>query len=211
MATAGTTMRRLAEPCRLGRVLTGLAAVALALTLVAGAVHSAQDKQAGEILVKAPQAVLMDAESGAIMFQRNGDELVHPGGMSKLMVLAMVFKALQVGEVKLTDEFFMSEYAWRRGGAPSGNPAMFAPVGTRATLEDLIKGIAVQSGYDAAMSFPENMGGNEGLFAQRMTEEGRRIGLRKAVFKNATGFFHAEHQMTAREVALLARHIVKTY
>src|SRR5262245_21890705 len=128
-------MHALAEPCRSRRVLPGLAAAALALALLASAVHSAQDKQAGEILVKAPQAVLMDAESGAIMFQRSGDELTHPGGMSKLMVLAMVFKALQAGEVKLSDEFFMSEYAWRRGGAPSGNPAMFVPVGTRATLE----------------------------------------------------------------------------
>jgi serine-type D-Ala-D-Ala carboxypeptidase (penicillin-binding protein 5/6) len=204
-------MRALAERYWRGLVLPAIPAAALMLALLTGAAQSAQDKQAGEILVRAPQAVLMDAESGAIMFQRNGDELMHPGSMSKLMVLAVVFKALQAGEVKLTDEFFMSEYAWRRGGAPSGNPAMFVPVGTRATLEDLIKGITVQSGNDAAISIAENMGGNEGLFAQRMTEEARRIGLKKAVFKNATGFFHAEHQMTAREVAMLARHIIKTY
>ena len=91
--------------------------------------------------VKAPQAVLMDAESGAVMFQRNGDELMYPASMSKLMLLAVVFKALKAGEVKLEDEFFMSEYAWRKGGAPSGTSAMFVPVGTKATLDELLKGI----------------------------------------------------------------------
>ena len=153
----------------------------------------------------------MDAESGAIMFQRSGEELMHPASMSKLMLLAVVFKALKAGEVKLEDEFFMSEYAWRKGGAPSGTSAMFVPVGTKATLDELLKGIIVQSGNDAAISIAENMGGNEGKFAQRMTEEARQIGLKKSVFKNATGFFHPEHQMTARELAMLARHIIKTY
>jgi D-alanyl-D-alanine carboxypeptidase (penicillin-binding protein 5/6) len=194
-----------------GGILRALIAATMVVGLCAGAAHSAQDKPTGEIVIKAQQAVLMDADSGAIMFQRNGEELINPASMSKLMVLAVVFKALQAGEVKLTDEFFMSEYAWRRGGAPSGNAAMFVPVGTRATLEDLIKGITVQSGNDAAIAIAENMGGNEGLFAQRMTEEARRIGLKKSVFKNATGFFHVEHQMTARELAMLARHIIKTY
>ena len=105
----------------------------------------------------------------------------------------------------------MSEYAWRKGGAPSGTSAMFVPVGTKATVEELIKGIIVQSGNDAAISVAENMGGNEGVFAQRMTEEARRLGLKKSVFKNATGLLHPEHQMTARELAMLARHIIKTY
>ena len=153
----------------------------------------------------------MDAETGAIMFQRNGEELMHPASMSKLMLLAVVFKALKAGEVKLEDQFFMSEYAWRKGGAPSGTSAMFVPVGTKATVDELLKGIIVQSGNDAAISIAENMGGNEGKFAQRMTEEARQLGLKKSVFRNATGLFHPEHLMTARELAMLARHIIKTY
>ena len=183
----------------------------MALGLLSGAVRSAQEKATGDIVIKAPQAVLMDAESGAVMYQRNGDELMYPGSMSKLMLLEVVFKSLQAGEVKLEDEFFMSEFAWRKGGAPSGTSAMFVPVGTKATLDELLKGIIVQSGNDAAISIAENMGGNEGAFAQRMTEEARRLGLRKSTFRNATGLFHAEHQMTARELAMLARHIIKTY
>jgi serine-type D-Ala-D-Ala carboxypeptidase (penicillin-binding protein 5/6) len=171
----------------------------------------AQSQTAGEIVLKAPQAVLMDAESGAIMYQRNGEELMHPASMSKLMLLAVVFKALKAGEVKLEDQFFMSEYAWRKGGAPSGTSAMFVPVGSKASLDELLKGVIVQSGNDAAISIAENMGGNEGTFARRMTEEARQIGLKKSVFKNATGLPHPEHQMTARELAMLARHIIKTY
>ncbi len=192
-------------------LLCGLVAATAALVLLSSAARPAQEKSSGEITLKAPQALLMDAESGGVMYQRNGDELMYPASMSKLMTLAVVFKALKAGEISPQDEFFMSEYAWRKGGAPSGTSAMFVPVGTKATVEDLIKGIIVQSGNDAAISIAENMGGNESVFAQSMTEEARRLGLRKSVFKNATGLFHPEHQMTARDLAVLARHLIKTY
>jgi D-alanyl-D-alanine carboxypeptidase (penicillin-binding protein 5/6) len=167
--------------------------------------------QSGEVVVKGAQAILMDAETGGVLYARNSDEPMFPGNMTKLMTLAVVFKALEDRKVKLDDQLFMSEFAWRRGGAPSGNAAMFVPVGTKASLDDLIKGIAVQSGNDAAISIAENLGGNEGQFARRMTEEARQIGLKKSVFRNATGFHDPAHQMTVREIALLARHIIKTY
>ena len=167
--------------------------------------------QSGEVLVRAAQAILMDADTGAVLYQRNADELMSPASMSKLMLVAVAFKALKAGEIKLQDQFFMSEYAWRKGGAPSGSSAMFVPVGTRATVEDLLRGITVQSGNDAAIAIAENMGGNEGQFAKRMTAEARELGLKKSVFKNATGFYDPDHLMTARELALLARHIIKTY
>ena len=129
----------------------------------------------------------MDAASGAIMFQRGADDLIYPASMSKLMLLAVTFKALKAGQIKLDDEFFMSEYAWRRGGAPSGTSAMMVPVGKKAKLDELLKGIIVQSGNDAAISVAENIAGNESLFAKRMMEEARPIGLKKSTFKNATG------------------------
>jgi serine-type D-Ala-D-Ala carboxypeptidase (penicillin-binding protein 5/6) len=164
-----------------------------------------------DTLVKAPHAILVDADSGATLFQHNADELIYPASMSKLMVLAMVFKALTAGEIQLSDEWLMSEFAWRRGGAPSGTSAMMVPVGTKATVEDLLKGIIVQSGNDAAIAVAEALGGNEGLFAEQMTQEARRIGLKKSVFKNATGLFHPEHQMTVRELAMLARYLIHQY
>src|SRR5262245_65656451 len=153
----------------------------------------------------------MDADTGAIMYQRNADELMHPASMSKLMTLAVVFKALKAGEIKLSDEFLMSEKAGRKGVAPSGTSAMFVPLGTKATVEELIKGITVQSGNDAAISIAENMAGAEDVFADRMTQEARDLGLKKSVFKNATGLYQPEHQMTARELAMLARHVIQEY
>ena len=165
----------------------------------------------GDVVVKSAQAILMDADSGAVMFQRNADDLVSPASMSKLMLLAVTFKALSAGEIKLTDELLMSENSWRKGGAPSGTSAMFVSVGTREKLEELIKGIIVQSGNDAAMAVAENVGGSESAFAKRMTDEARQIGLKKSVFKNSTGLYDPEHLMTVRELAILARHIIRTY
>jgi D-alanyl-D-alanine carboxypeptidase (penicillin-binding protein 5/6) len=191
-------------------VWCALAGVAMAAGLLAQAA-GALAAQGREVVVKGTQAILMDAETGGVLYQRSAEEPMHPANMTKLMVLAVTFKALKAGEIKLEDEFFMSEFAWRRGGAPSGHTAMFVPVGTKATVSDLIKGIIVQYGNDAAISIAENMGGNEGQFARRMTEEARQIGLKKSVFRNATGFPDPAQQMTVREIALLARHIIRTY
>lgn len=185
--------------------------VATALLIAATLAPRTAYAQSGEAGVKAPNAILMDADTGAVMFQRNADDLIYPASMSKLMVLAIVFKALKAKEIKLDDEFFMSEYSWRKGGAPSGTSAMFVPVGTKATVEELIKGITVQSGNDAALAIAENMGGNEPGFVKRMNEEARALGLKKSTFRNATGLYEPEHQMTARDLAILARHIIKTY
>lgn len=195
--------------CRL--LLRCLLAAALVVGL-AGEVGKPVLAQGGDtVVVKAPHAVLMDADTGAIMFQRGADDLMYPASMSKLMVLAVLFKALKAGEVKLEDELLMSEYAWRKGGAPSGTSAMFVPVGTKASIEDLLKGIAVQSGNDAAIAIAEGVGGNEPTFVQQMQAEARRIGLKKSVFKNPTGLHHPEHQMTARELAMLARFLIREY
>lgn len=185
---------------------------AAALALVAGPLSApVLAQQSGEVLIKSPQAILMDADTGAIMFQRSADELVPPASMSKLMLLLLIFQALKSGELKLDADFLMSEYAWRTGGAPSRTSSMFVPLGKTATVEELIKGIIVQSGNDAAISVAENMRGSEGMFAKAMTEEARRLGLKKSVFKNATGLYHPEHLMTVREIAVLARHLIKEY
>jgi D-alanyl-D-alanine carboxypeptidase (penicillin-binding protein 5/6) len=167
--------------------------------------------QSGEVVLKSTQAILMDADSGAVLFQRNADQLVPPASMSKLMLLIMMFMALRSGEIKLDSDFLMSEYAWRTGGAPSRTVSMFVPLGKTATVDELLKGIIVQSGNDAAISVAENMLGSEPLFAEAMTAEARRLGLKKSVFKNATGLHHPEHLMTVREIAHLARHIIREY
>jgi serine-type D-Ala-D-Ala carboxypeptidase (penicillin-binding protein 5/6) len=167
--------------------------------------------QSGEVVVKSPQAILMDADSGAILFQRNADDLVSPASMSKLMLLLMLFNALKAGEVTLDTDVVMSQHAWRTGGAPSRGSAMFVPLGKTAKIDELLKGVVVQSGNDAAIAIAEKLSGSETAFAQAMTDTARRLGLKKSVFRNATGLYDAEHLMTVRELAVLARMLINDY
>lgn len=183
------------------------------LVLLAGAIPEFALAQgtAREFTTRARQAALMDYDTGAILFQVNGDELRPPASMSKLMTLAVVFKAMQAGQIKGDDEFVMSLNAWKRGGAPSRTSSMFVPLNTKARLNELIQGIIVQAGNDAAIAIAEGMAGNEENFAGKLNEEARRIGLRRSTFRNATGLPQAGHLATARELAMLARHLIREY
>jgi serine-type D-Ala-D-Ala carboxypeptidase (penicillin-binding protein 5/6) len=206
-------MRTVSGPCAAHLGVRCAVALVFAVGQIATTLPpaAAQQQQSGEPVLKSPRAILMDADTGAILLQRNADELVPPASMSKLMLLILVFMALRSGELKLDADFRMSLNAWRTGGAPSRTSSMFVPLGKTATVEELLKGIIVQSGNDAAISIAENMKGSEALFAEAMTEEARRLGLKKSVFKNATGLPHPEHLMTVREIAVLARHIIREF
>lgn len=179
--------------------------------LVSATGSEVQAQASGEFTTRAKRAILMDAESGAVLFQFNADELAPPASMSKLMTLEVLFQAMKQGKVKPEDEFLMSEYAWRTGGAPSGTSAMFVPINTKARVDELVQGIIVQSGNDAAIAVAEALGGTEQGFAKMMEEEARKLGLKKSTFRNSTGLETSEHLMTARELALLARHIIREY
>lgn len=167
--------------------------------------------QSGEVVVKSPQAILMDADSGGILFQRNADDLVPPASMSKLMLLILVFNALRAGEITPETEVMMSEHAWRTGGAPSRTSAMFVPLGKTAKVDELLRGIIVQSGNDASIALAERLSGSEQKFAEAMTGQARRLGLKNSTFKNATGLYHREHLSTMRELATMARIIIRDY
>jgi D-alanyl-D-alanine carboxypeptidase (penicillin-binding protein 5/6) len=191
------------------RTLT-VAAVLLGL-LPAWLTAVADAQQSGGFTTKAPNAILMDYDSGSIIFQKAADELVPPASMSKLMTLAVLFKALKEGKLKPEDEFLTSEYAWRTGGAPSGTSAMFIPINTKTPVSELIQGIVVQSGNDACITVAEGMAGSVPAFAKIMEAEARRIGMPKSTFRNSTGLHDPEHLMTARELGTLARYIIKKY
>lgn len=171
----------------------------------------AQGAAPAEMTTRAKYAILMDALTGAVLFQHNADDLSPPASMSKLMTLAVVFRAIKEGRIKLEDEFLFSVNAWRTGGAPSGTSAMFVPVNTRERLDEMLKGIIIQSGNDACIAIAEGIAGTEAGFAKMMTDEARRLGLPKSTFRNSTGLNDPDHLMTARELALLARHLITEY
>jgi D-alanyl-D-alanine carboxypeptidase (penicillin-binding protein 5/6) len=178
---------------------------------MAGSALAQQGAAPAEMTTRAKQAILMDANTGAVLFQHNADELAPPASMSKLMTLAVIFRGLKDGRIKPEDEILFSVNAWRTGGAPSGTSAMFVPVNTRERLDEVLKGIVIQSGNDACIAVAEAMAGSEAAFAKMMTDEARRLGLSKSTFRNSTGLHDPEHLMTARELALLARHLMQNY
>ena len=159
----------------------------------------------------APFAVLLDSDTGAVLYEKAADDLMVPASMAKLMTLEVLFNEIAQGRVRLEDEFVISESAWRRGGGVSGGSTMFAVLNSRVKVSDLILGMAVQSGNDAAIAVAEGIAGSEGAFATRMTARARELGLRKSTFTNATGTGDPEQKVTARELAQLANHIVRTY
>lgn len=191
--------------------LTAAAAVFVMAAVSAGAVAREAATPPGSFETKAKHAILMDADANLVLFEKDADALVPPASMSKLMTLAVVFRELKAGHIKLETEFPVSEHAWRTGGAPSGSSAMFAPLNSKVTVSDLIQGITVQSGNDAAIILAEGVSGSEDAFAKEMNKYAREIGLTKSNFVNSTGLPAEGHVMTARELAMLARYLIYTY
>jgi D-alanyl-D-alanine carboxypeptidase (penicillin-binding protein 5/6) len=158
-----------------------------------------------------PAALLLDPESDSVLFEHNGDQLVAPASLAKLMTLEFVFNEIRQGRVKLTDEFVISENAWRKGGAPSHGSTMFAAIHSRIPLDDLLHGIIVDSANDACIAIAEALAGNEAEFGAKLTQRAREIGLEKSTFTNATGYSDPGLHVTVRDLAQLARHIMQTY
>ncbi len=156
----------------------------------------------------AGNAILMDLTTGAVLFEKNADELMPPASMSKLMTLYMVFSRLKEGSLSLEDSFSVSENAWRKGGAKSGSSTMFLKPNSRVKVEDLLRGIIVQSGNDACIVVAEGLASSETAFAEEMTARARRIGLEKSVFRNSTGWPDPDHVVTTRELAILAKRTI---
>lgn len=172
----------------------------LCLTLFAGSTL------AQSIETPAREAFVFDLNTGAVLLEKNADELMPPASMSKLMTVTMVFERLKEGSLKLDDTLPVSEKAWKKGGSK-----MFVEVDTRVAISDLLRGIIVQSGNDACIVIAEGLGGSEEGFAEAMTSRARELGLEKSTFRNATGWPDPNHKMTARELGLLAKHIIQDF
>jgi D-alanyl-D-alanine carboxypeptidase (penicillin-binding protein 5/6) len=161
--------------------------------------------------IGAPHAILIDAQYGGVLFERDADRLIFPASLAKLMTAEYVFHEIKEGRIKLTDEYMVSENAWRKGGAPSHGSTMFAALYSKVSVDDLLHGMIIQSANDACIVLAEGIAGNEAEFGNKLTQRAREIGLEKSVFTNSNGLPDPNEKVTTRELAMLARHIIRTY
>ena len=159
----------------------------------------------------APNAMLIEAATGTVLYEKNADQLIPPASLAKLMTAEVVFNEIREGGLKLDDEFPISVNAWRKGGAPSGGSTMFAILHSKVKIEDLIKGVIIQSANDACIALAEGIAGNETEFARLMNGRARELGLTLSNFGNSTGLPDPDMRVTVRELARLAQHIVRSY
>lgn len=184
-----------------------LAAACLAALVVA----APEPAYAQEFETQAPIAILHDVASGSSLIEKGADTPFAPASLVKVMTALVVFEAIAKSRISLDEEFVVSVNAWRRGGAPSGSATMFTVPGARIKVSDLLLGLLVQSGNDAAITLAEGLAGSEERFVAMMNEVGQRLGLRQTTFRNATGFSHPEQRTTARDMIRLATHVIATH
>jgi len=154
----------------------------------------------------AREAILIDDTTGTVLFEKNADQRMPPSSMSKMITVYMLFSRLAEGALSLDDTFPVSEKAWRKGGSK-----MFVEVGKRVRVEDLIQGIVVQSGNDAAIVAAEGMAGSEAAFVTELNTLAKRLGMTRSTFKNASGWPEEGHLTIARDLATLAHHTIHDF
>ncbi|MBI37335.1 MAG: D-alanyl-D-alanine carboxypeptidase [Alphaproteobacteria bacterium] len=169
-------------------------------------ITSTNNVLAASFVTNAKHAILIDYNTDTVLFEKQADEKMFPASMSKIMTALLVFDRLKEGILELDTKLLVSEKAWRMGGSK-----MFVRVGDEVSVRDLLRGVIVQSGNDASIVFAEAIGGTEAEFAELMTNRAKQIGLKNTTFKNATGWPDSQHVTTARDLALLAKYVIKEY
>lgn len=191
--------------------------ILLTISLIIGLTISAQAKEEKAphfsgvkstpgVDVKAPQAYMVDLQTGAILLEKNADQKMAPSSMSKIVTAHLVFERLKSGDVKLDDLLHVSEAAWRTEGSK-----MFVNVDTRVPLEELLKGIIVQSGNDACVVVAEGLAGSEAAFAEEMTRKAKELGAKNSNFVNASGLPQENQYSTARDLSILAERTIRDF
>lgn len=154
----------------------------------------------------ASHVYLVDFQTGSVLINKNGDKTMAPASMTKMMTTYLLFERLKDGSLSLEDTFRVSEKAWRKGGSK-----MYVDVGSRVKVEDLLRGIVVQSGNDASIVIAEGLAGSEDAFATEMNRAAHELGMTNTTFFNASGWPHPEHMTTAHDLAVLAVATIRNF
>jgi D-alanyl-D-alanine carboxypeptidase (penicillin-binding protein 5/6) len=176
------------------------------LFMVTGSLHASAKPIPEAPKLNAESYILMDFDSGKILAEKNPDQHVEPASITKLMTAYLVDKALAAGDISLSDEVTISEKAWRMKGSK-----MFIEVGKQVPVEELIKGMIIQSGNDATVALAEHVAGTEKAFAEYMNHQAAQLGMNNTQFRNSTGWPDPDHYSSARDIAILSRAIIRDY
>ena len=166
-------------------------------------------KLSAEPKIQAPTAILMDYNSGKILFERDADHQIYPASMTKIMTAIIVFDLLKQEKIKLSDEVIISENAWRM--SKSGYSSMFIMLNDKVSIEDLLRGIIVVSGNDACVALAEGIAGTETAFADMMNEKAEEIGLVNTNFTNSSGINDPDNYSTVRDIAVMSKYLIENY
>ena len=175
----------------------------------AGAPASPAAPPAFDILAR--NAILIDAKSGHVFFEKDADTPIPPASMSKLMTQAMVFDLIKKGDVKLDQMMLVSPNAVKIGGAEGGSSTMFANPNSQVSVDDLLHGAIIQSANDACIALAENISGSELIWAQRLNARAKELGLTHSSFANSTGLPDPNQRMSVRDLSIMARYIIYNY
>ena len=163
--------------------------------------------------LRAPYAILMDFDSGKILYEKNADVAVPPSSMSKLLTIYKVFELIKDGRYTLDSEFIVGPEAWKKAKAMNANSGstMFLEYNEKVRLEDLIRGIIVNSGNDATIVIAENISGSEDNFVKELNELANKLELKNSTIQNASGWYDKNHLMSTRDLAILSHRIIKDF
>lgn len=184
------------------------AALLLALGLTAGALML---QQAEAMETAAREAILVDYDTGVVLFEKDADVRTPPASMSKMMTAYLLFEGLKQGRIKPDQTLPVSENAWRRGGAASGGSTMFLNIGDQVPIEELIRGVIVQSGNDASIVVAEGLAGSEEAFAELMSKKAKELGMSGTHYQNANGLPDPDEYTTVRDLATLAKRTIEDF
>lgn len=159
--------------------------------------------ESAQVDIKSPSAILIEAESGQVLFEKNSDIAMAPASVTKIMTLLLAFEALDKGDFSLEDKVVVSKHAASMGGSQC-----FFENGEEQTVEDMIKCIIIASGNDAAVAMAEKIAGSEQAFVDMMNDKAKKIGMKNASFKNACGLDVEGHKMSARDISIMSRELI---
>ena len=159
----------------------------------------------------AKYALLVDYETNQILYEKNSRKKIYPASMSKLMTLYVLFDYLENNIISLDDKIFISENAWRKGGAISDSSTMFAEVSSYISVENIIRGIVIHSGNDACIAISEAISGSEEIFSKEMNFYAKKLGMSNTNYTNSTGLHDSNHFSTPYDMTLLAKSLIRDF